>query len=134
MRDDAGRRNYTLVHASKSLNGFVAMKEAVSTGLRSNAMPVATCDMIRDDLRVALGLSIQTLEKNFAGTEVAWRAPKGSASVSVRRFMLENTPMFDFQLEDLKTALVESGLIETGKTGKPKKPIKVRFPSDEEPS
>lgn len=127
MRAADGPRVYALVYASKSLKGLVTMKECVSFGLRSNNLPTEVSDRIRAELRSPVLLTVQTLEHNFPGRTIRWR-DDASGAESVRRFVLEDTPMFDFQLEELQGALIDAGYIDLGKSGNPKKPIFVRFP------
>jgi hypothetical protein len=127
IRNVDGAYVYTLVHASKSLKGFTVMKEAVSSGLRSGTLPQGICDQIRRDLSASVPVTIAALEQRFAGQTVRWTLPRGGKGDSVRRFVLETTPIFDFQLEELQEALVNRGLIPLGKTGKPRMPILVTF-------
>jgi three-Cys-motif partner protein len=129
MRNDAGQHVYSLVHASKSAKGFVAMKESVSAGLRSGELSQDVCEAIRADLSIPLPPIVELLRATFAGTTVRWTAERGSDEETIRRFVLEETSMFDFQLDSVKDALARAGYIPLGKTGKPKTPIIVTFPA-----
>ena len=129
MRNIEGRYVYSLVHASRSLTGFTVMKESVSTGLRSGALPEDVCFQIRRDLEVPMDGILELLDQTYAGQTVRWTLPKDADGDCVRRFVLQNTPMFDFQLDDLKVALVRRGNIPVGRTGKAKTPTFVTFPS-----
>lgn len=131
MRNAEGRYVYSLVHASKSLKGFTVMKESVSTGLRSGTLPEEVCIQIRRDLEVSIAPIVDLLARTYSGRTVRWTLPKGEDGDCARRFILQNTPTFDFQLEDVRDALVRRGYIPVGRTGKPQTPILVTFPPAE---
>lgn len=129
MRNEAGQRVYSLVHASKSAKGFLAMKESVSAGLHSGELPQDVCERIREDLSIAVPGIVAILEENFAGKTVRWTTSRGSNEMTVRQFVLEETSMFGFQLESLKHALVQLGYMRVVKTEKGGRTIVVTFPS-----
>lgn len=107
MRNDAGRRVYALVHASKSVAGFVTMKECISAGLRRTDLSETARAAIQEDLSVALPDIVAWLRRALAGVEIPWTGDREG----LRHFVLANTPMFDFQIDELKKSLRGAGIL-----------------------
>lgn len=124
VRDETGRRVYSLVYATKSLTGFVTMKEAIVTGLGHEELPPGVCQMIRDDLRISVAEMVGRLENLFAGRKERWTAARGERVFSIRRWVLENTAMVPFQCDELKAALKARGYLTT----EARRPV-VQFPA-----
>lgn len=120
MRNDRGQRVYSLVHASKSAEGFCAMKEAISDGLKKELLPPDVSARIREDLSVSVGEIADRLYRAHAGTELSW-------TKAVQPAVLRGTGLFNFQLPDLRSEFVARGWIAITPKGNPKTPIKVRF-------
>jgi three-Cys-motif partner protein len=118
MRDERGRRKYSLVHASKSVAGFQAMKAAVSTGLRKEFLPAEVRHRIREDLTVDMPEVLAHLRVRFGGKEAGWVN-------EVQPYLLGNSGVFDFQLPALRAALETAGQIVRGPKGK----LSVRVPA-----
>jgi three-Cys-motif partner protein len=112
MRNNLRRRVYSLVHASKSAAGFVAMKEAVNSGLRRDELSAEVCRLIQQDLSVETGEVMEQVRLAFAGSTLPWSAESSDHEITVRRFVLERTPMFPFQLDELKAALKAAGYLQ----------------------
>lgn len=119
IRNAQGQRVYTLVHASKSAKGFAAMKEAVSAGLDNAELPAEMRERMRGDLAVPMEAVVQHLGTQFAGqVEVAWTGGKGQEPGTVRCHLLEETPVFHFQLSAIRDALAAAGILRKGPRGK----------------
>ncbi len=115
MRDGAGSKKYVLVHASKSSSAFVAMKESVSTSLNAaEQLDSAMCARIREDVRVEVAGVVEKIHRQFGGSERHWSKRAGvkgkrAEQGSVRRFVLETTPIYPFQMQEVKTQLKRRG-------------------------
>jgi len=120
MRDEDGAPIYTLVHASKSSSGYVAMKEAVSTGLNKGTLPAPVVDRMREDLLVPPEHVVKQIDQQFRGRSAGW-------TDIVRPWVLANTAVFHFQVMQVREALARSGRIPLGKSGKPRMPITCDF-------
>lgn len=105
MRDATGHRKYCLVHASKSRKAWTTMKTAVSSGLGSPELAEGMRDRIRADLTPPVENIIAWLAKRFGGQEVRWTGEKGKDSGTVKRVLLDETVVFDFQCNAVKDAL-----------------------------
>lgn len=100
MRNDAGQRVYALVHASKSVAGFVAMKWAVSAGLGQASLSAAMTSAIKRQLSVDVPGMVLALERGFAAQEVPWTGEDG-----LQEGLLAHTSIFPFQMKEVKAAL-----------------------------
>lgn len=123
MRDERGRRKYSLVHASKSAAGFKAMKAAVSTGLNKDLLPAEVRRRIREDLAVEDVEVIDELIGQFGGQDVGWVD-------DVQPYLLGHSGLFDFQLRAVRVTLERAGhLVKRGR-GKMFLRMPARRPSD----
>lgn len=107
MRNDAGRRVYALVHASKSVAGFVTMKESISTGLKQADLSDTARAAIREDLAVDVPDLVRRLRHAFRGIEMPWAGDR----VGLQYLLLANTRLFHFQAGELKSALRVAGIL-----------------------
>jgi three-Cys-motif partner protein len=98
MRDAAGVHKHCLVHASKSVSGFTAMKAAVSAGLNRKELSEEMRSRMRDDLRLPIDEVCRVLSEKFAGQEVSW-------TDQVKRFLLDETGIYDSQCKEIKARL-----------------------------
>ena len=121
MRNEQGARIYSLVYATKSEAGLLAMKDAVSSGLNRGLLPQEVVDRIREDLTAPIEDIVQLLGLKFAGRAVSW-------SQEVRRAILTMTPAFNFQTDAIQARLNELGRIDLAPSGKIARPIVCRFP------
>lgn len=108
MRNDLGQRVYALVHASKSVAGVLTMKECVSAGLRRADLSDRARQAIMTDLSVDLEVLIEGLKRDLAGVTIPW----AEARSGLRDLLLAHTPLFNFQLDDLKKALKDAGVLQ----------------------
>lgn len=110
MRNETGQRVYSLVHASKSKSGFVAMKEAVCTGLNKGRISDRALERIVRDLSIDLAALVDALKQNLAGVQHPW---SGRGAVSgIRQLLLQHTAIFPVQLEELKSMLKGAGILQ----------------------
>ena len=105
MRGERGEHKYFLVHASKSRAGLRAMKEAVTTGLRTDYFSATMIEAIKDDLRLPLPQARHRIQLRFGGQTVRWTEDEQSTDASVKGFLLDGTEVFDFQVPEIKDAL-----------------------------
>jgi three-Cys-motif partner protein len=117
MRDSAGYRKYCLVHASKSRKAWTTMKTAVSEGLNRPDLSEVMRDRIRQDLRQPIDLVIGWLTKRFGGQEVHWTSKKGADEGTVKRSLLDETVVFDFQCSEIKDELRAHGWLARRRAG-----------------
>jgi three-Cys-motif partner protein len=112
MSGATGKHKYCLVHASKSLKGYTAMKEAVSQSLNRSDLAPDMRNRVRQDLRMPLQEVLLAVRTRFGGRTVRWSGESGVAE-SVKRFLLEDTAVFNFQCSEIKRALKEHGWLRT---------------------
>lgn len=111
IRKADGGRAYKLVHATKSAKGFVAMKEAYDSALRSvvreDVFPETVADQLRKDMSVSATAVAAELSTRYAGKRrVPWT--ESSAGVpSLKRDVLERTAMLPSQASELKRHLTQ---------------------------
>jgi three-Cys-motif partner protein len=108
MRGARGGHKYYLVHASKSLKGYTTMKEAVSQSLNRTDLAPIVRNRMRQDLRIPLQEVLSTVQRYFGGRTVRWSGDSGVAE-SVKRFLLEDTAVFNFQCSEIKRTLKDHG-------------------------
>lgn len=107
MRDDAGVKKYVLVHASKSSAAFKTMKEAVSTGLRKGLLSESASNGIIADISVDISALVAALSRSYAGKTISW----AGESIGVKAMVLEHSPIFHLQCDELKAALKSAGIL-----------------------
>lgn len=105
VRDEANRRVYHLVYASKSAKGFRAMKESIATALNASALPAHVLGEMVLDLHADTGHTADQIARHFAGREVRWTDSKDKRAVTVRNFVLEHTGVFPYQCDAVRDAL-----------------------------
>jgi three-Cys-motif partner protein len=107
MRNDLGRHVYALVHASKSVAGLVAMKESVSTGLRSDLLSEPARAAMKSDLAVDIVSLLDTIQRRLASLTVPW----AEKDTGLRDLLLAHTGLFQFQMDEVKAELRQRGLL-----------------------
>jgi three-Cys-motif partner protein len=120
MRNEQDRHVYHLVFASKSPSGYTAMKDAITHALRHGPLPGEALDRMRFQIRSDMGAVESAVRKRFAGSTVRW-VVDGSREPSIKRFVLEQTSAFPFELAGLKERLRPYRLPGRG-------PVQYRFP------
>lgn len=110
VRNNHNARVYQLVYATKSKAGLRAMKEAMHAALRTSSLP----DEARQAIELELSLHVESIVSDvvhhFTGQVVRWTGDKNRGDVvSVRRFLLEDTPVFPNQFKAVRAALVDAG-------------------------
>ena len=76
MLNEDGVRVYSLIHATKSANGYATMKEAVCYALRNSPLPPDVVSRMTDTIRVELGPVVTMIKTRFAGQRVRWAEDK----------------------------------------------------------
>ena len=101
-----GVHAYTLVHATKHLRGYEAMKEAVTKALKVSPLPAHVVDRMKSSVASDLEGVVSTVLSVFAGTTVRWTEDRANPKLpSLRRFILQETAAFPFELDELKVRL-----------------------------
>jgi three-Cys-motif partner protein len=108
MRGESGGHKYCLIHASKALKGFAAMKDAVSESLNKEDLSAKMRSLMRDDLRVSEGEIVGYLQRNLGGRTLKWTS-NDRQEITVRRALLEGTAVFSFQAAEIRNALRQRG-------------------------
>jgi hypothetical protein len=121
MRNVKSQHVYHLVHCSKSKQGFRTMKEAMSEALTASVLPDDVRHAMRFDMAADVEHVVQYIVNEFAGEETRWSERKRARTV--RNCALECTPIFPYQLDELKTALEQESYVLN------RRPLTYRFPS-----
>lgn len=95
---------YQLVFATKSAVGMRTMKEAMHTGISRSGLPVEVKDAIVSAMKFNVEQLLDEVRRHFAGQEVRWSL---DYTPSVRRYLLEETVVFPWQLSEVQAGLVE---------------------------
>lgn len=105
MRNDNNQHVYHLVHASKSANGYVAMKEAVSSALNHTDLDGRATDTIRFAIRSNLSSIASEIRTRFSGHSVPWTTASEDGYGPLRDYVLQNTPAFPHEIKELHEKL-----------------------------
>lgn len=112
MRDDRGQRVYSLVHASKSASGFVAMKTAIGTGLGKAPISERARQRMICSLSVDIGEVVAALRQGLAGRQFFWSDQPRSGAAGLNTLVLQHSAMFPLQSQELKAALAHEGILQ----------------------
>ena len=104
MRNDRDQHVYTLLHATQSVHGYTAMKEVISSALERAPLSEVAIASMRFQIASDLPAVERTIRRRFAATTVPW-AEQPDGSPSIRQFVLEETPAFNFELRTLRKRL-----------------------------
>jgi hypothetical protein len=95
----------------------------MSAALNRSSLPEKVRRAIQTELQLDRSEVVKEVSDRFAGQTVRWTDEKDRGEVtSVRQFLLEDTPAFPWQLEEIKQSLIEAGLTAE------KRPLSFRFP------
>jgi three-Cys-motif partner protein len=111
VRNERSTRVYQLVHASKSRQGLRAMKEAMHAALNRSSLPEAARKAISFDVSVEIGPVLNDIREHFHGSTARWSQGNNREVDTVKRYLLEETPVFPNQLEEIRSALKETGTV-----------------------
>lgn len=111
MHSESGGHKYCLVHASKSLSGYTAMKEAVSESLNKDDLSPTMRRRMRDDLTIPESEILTFLQDRFGGQVVRWSSTDRN-SITVKRALLAETALFPFQASVIKSELRARGWLQ----------------------
>lgn len=110
---------YTLVHASKNPSGRVVMKEAVQAALNKAhevGYDEAVLQRIRCVMAAPIEVAVEEMVEEFADSEIGW-------SAQLRPFLLSETQLWPWQMEEVKSSLKNRGWQAQGRT------VRFRIPS-----
>lgn len=97
---------YTLIHATKSEHGYRTMKEAVAWALKNAPLSAGVVEGMRMEMSVPLEPVVEMLVERLAGQTVRWAEdPDHKQAFSLKRYVLNETPVPYFQLGALEAAL-----------------------------
>lgn len=123
MLNEDGYKVYSLIHATKSGNGYATMKAAVCYALRNSPLPAEVAAQMQESLRVDLSPIVTMLRTRFAERRVHWAVDKlDKERTSLKKVVLEDSPMFPSQVPELQTALKRFRV--------PGRAIEYQFPRD----
>jgi three-Cys-motif partner protein len=108
VRNERNARVYQLVHGSKSRQGLRTMKESMQAALNVSSLPGEARDAISFDVAVDVDQVIDDVAQRFRGQKVRWTEGKDRKTLTIKRFLLEDTPVFPSQLVEIREALVRS--------------------------
>ena len=115
MRGAKGNRKYCLVHCSKALKGYTAMKEAISESLNKADLPTVMSARMRHDLRMPVSEVLEFIQTRFGGHTVRWAPSAGTDMTTVKRTLLEETGVYPFQSKEIKEAITSRGWLKREK-------------------
>ena len=119
IRNKEGKRLHQLVHASKHVKGFVAMKEAMNTSVGHSLLPETVRNAITLDVAVEDDALLTAVVERFGGREVRWTGKGG-----VKEFLDWETPAFPSQVQHLRSKVKDLGWQVSGR------PIVLAVPSN----
>jgi hypothetical protein len=106
IRTASNRHLYHLFHATRSAHGYVAMKEAVDYAFKHGPIAGSAAAVMRFLVHSDMNAIERRVMEVFAGKTVHWTGDKLDKAVpSLRRFVLEETPVFPSELPALKARL-----------------------------
>jgi len=112
MRDENGAYKYTLLHASKSERAVSAMKASVSEALTRDDLSETMRSRIQADLTVPIPSYVSWLQTIMSGRGDYWAwGRKERRTRSFQEMLLETTPLFNFQVAEVKKELKGRGLL-----------------------
>lgn len=104
MRNDRDQLVYHLLHATKSAHGYTAMKEVISGALRRAPLTTDVVETMRFAISSDLDRVEERVRQKFAGRRIRWSADDSHVP-TLRKFVLEETEAFPFELDELKKRL-----------------------------
>lgn len=123
-----GRHKYFLLHASQDKRAFAAMKEAIDRANRKRERERETSSLSPELLiNTDVNRVIEQLRAEYAGRRIRWAGEKYS-DPSVRRFAIDETPLFPRELPALKAALLARNWAEKNAKGATARPLAFNFP------
>jgi three-Cys-motif partner protein len=124
VRDSRNAAVYQLVHASKSKQGLRTMKESMYAALNGSGLPEEVRASIHYELSGNEQEVVRELARRFAGRELRWTIDNDRGKVeTVKKYLLEDTPIFPTQFGKIKAELVAAGFQTSTK------PLTFKFPA-----
>lgn len=110
VRDRRSSNVYQLVHGSKSKAGLRTMKESMQSALNGSSLPLEVREAISFELRGNEDAATEEIRAHFKGKEIRWTVGNNRGDeVTVKKYLLEETPIFPGQFETIKQALIDAG-------------------------
>lgn len=136
---ELGRHKYTLVHASKNVRAFAAMKDAMHRTLRQRPAPTAVPMLFEVETATDEGplfasalTSVSEIAdqvaRHFAGRTVRWSVPKYN-NESVQNYARDETPLFKHEYPAFEQELKRRGYADKKPNGKLSRPLTFTFPA-----
>ena len=123
MRNTENQHVYYLIHASRSVHGYVTMKDAVSSALRQSELGERATNTMRFAIRSILPAVVQDIMTRFAGRTVPWTTA-GPDGGPLRDYVLQQTPVFPHEVPELHGLLKPRKVTEV-------RAIVYRFPGEQ---
>jgi hypothetical protein len=117
--DQTSLHKYHLMHASKNSRAYSTMKDAVSRALRVYEGNRLATAVMRFRLSANEPEMVSLVLARFARAEVAWGDERTAGTV--KHFLLNDTPAFPDQMDDIKRRLADYKL--------PGRRLMYRFPA-----
>jgi three-Cys-motif partner protein len=110
VRDSRNAAVYQLVHASKSKQGLRTMKESMHAALNGSGLPESVRESIHYELAGNEAEIVKELAVRYAGRKLRWTLDNDRGKVeTVKKYLLEDTPIFPTQFEQIKKELARAG-------------------------
>lgn len=126
---DEGRHKYFLIHVSQNKRAFAAMKGAMhrTRGQRKSGED-GVGELIESlDTATNIRAVADVVVERFAGRTVRWTMD-GDDSDTVKRFAIDETPLWFHECDALRDELLSRGLTHLNDKGRPKSPLTYTFP------
>jgi three-Cys-motif partner protein len=104
MRNTENQHVYYLIHASRSVHGYVTMKEAVSSALGRSQLGEHATNTMRFAIRSNLPAVVRDILTRFTGRTVPWTTA-GPEGGPLRDYVLQQTPVFPHEVPALHELL-----------------------------
>lgn len=123
VRDARNAAVYQLVHASKSKQGLRTMKESMYAALNGSGLPQDVRAAIHYELAGNEQEIVRELATRYTGREMRWTLENDRSKVeTVKKYLLEDTPIFPTQFAAIKAELLAAGFQTSAK------PLTFTFP------
>jgi three-Cys-motif partner protein len=105
MRNHANQHVYHLIHGSRSVHGYAAMKEAVSSALNKTDLSIPATSTMRFAISSNLRRIADEILLVFEGKTVPWTSVGEGGFGPLRDYVLEKTAAYPHELKELQGLL-----------------------------
>ena len=125
---DEGRHKYFLIHVSQNKRAFAAMKDAMHRTRNQRKTREDGVGALIETLDTTTNIRVvaDTIVERFAGRTVRWTMDADDSD-TVKRFAIDETPLWMHECDALKDELLSRGLTHLNDKGKPKSPLTFAF-------